>query len=378
MLSRRTFLGAGLGAGAVAFAPGFIPRALADLYGPAAGVAKLNANENPYGPSPKALEAMIEASSKGAFYVGESVERLIDKISERFDLDSDHITLGAGSSGALANLARAKAKEGRILGPDLFWDTTTRLAIRQGGELVRTPKTADLGVDLDALYAAITPDVSMVQICNPNNPTGMLIDAGELKAFCRKAAKKCTVLVDEAYNELTDDPDGNTVAGLINEGYDVVVARTFSKVYGLAGMRVGYLLARPETTELIQSYSLGNYMLNQAGVAGALASFDDWDFVDFSRERIHESRQMIVDAAASLELSVAPSQTSFVFVNLGDVSAELFREEMAKRDVLIRGIYQDYTSWSRVSAGRIEDVQQYVAAMPAALEAAHRRGIAVG
>src|SRR6056297_3167834 len=133
MLSRRTFLGAGFGATAATFTAGHIPLALADLYGPATGVAKLNANENPYGPSPKALKAMAEASGRGAYYVGESVDRLIDKLSERFALDRDHITLGAGSSGALANLARAKAKEGRIVGPDLFWDTTTRLALRQGG-----------------------------------------------------------------------------------------------------------------------------------------------------------------------------------------------------------------------------------------------------
>lgn len=376
MLSRRLFLGAGVGA--TALAVGRIPLALADLYGPAAGIAKLNANENPYGPSAPALKAMAEAGANGAFYVGESVDRLTAMIAERFALATENITLGAGSSGPLANLARAKARTGKILGPDLFWDTTTRLALRQGGELIRTPKTADLSVDLDALYAAITPDVSMVQICNPNNPTGMIIDAEPLKAFCRKASRKCTVLVDEAYNELSDDPDGNSVAGLINEGYDVVVARTFSKVYGLAGMRVGYLLALPETTELLQSYSLGNFMLNQAGIAAAVASFEDRAFIDYSRAKIHESRQMIVEAAERLELTVAPSQTSFVFVNLGDVSADAFREEMEKRNVLIRGIYQDYTGWSRVTAGRVEDVEQYVAAMPAALEAARRRGVALG
>lgn len=375
MLSRRTFLGAGIGAAALLSAR--IPMALADLYGPAAGIAKLDANENPYGPSAAALKAMAEATAQGAYYVGESADRLVAIIGERFSLGEENITLSAGSSPALANLARAKARTGKILGPDLFWDTTTRFALRQGGELVRTAKTDDLSVDLDALYAAITPDVSMVQICNPNNPTGMLIDAEPLKAFCRKASKKCTVLVDEAYNELSDDPEANTVAGLINEGHDVVVARTFSKVYGLAGMRVGYLLAQPETTELIQSYSLGNFTLNQAGIAGAVASFDDRDFIDYSRAKIRESREMIVAAAERLELSVAPSQTSFVFVNLGDVSADAFREEMARRSVMIRGIYQDYTGWSRVTAGRVEDVEQYVAAMPAALEAARRQGRAI-
>ena len=373
MLSRRHFLGATAATTAAITTPG----AFAALYGPAPGIAKLNANENPYGPSPAALKAMTTASAQGAFYVDASVRRLMDMINERFGLTDENLTLSAGSSGALANLARAKAKEGKILGPDLFWDTTTRLALRQGGELIRTPKTDDMGVDLDALYKAITPDVSLVQICNPNNPTGMVIDAAELKAFCRKASKKCTVLIDEAYNEITDDPDGNTVAGLIDEGYDVVVARTFSKVYGLAGMRVGYLLASPETTAAIHNYSLGNYNLNQAGVAGAVASFDDWDFVEYSRARIHESREMIAEAAARLELNIAPSQTSFVFVDLGDVNAELFRQEMEKRNILIRGIYQDYTSWSRVSAGKLEHVERYVAALPEALDAARKAGVSL-
>jgi histidinol-phosphate aminotransferase len=366
MLTRRGFIGSS----AATVALGLAPPALAALYGPEPGIAKLNANENPYGPSPKALKAMTAASAQGAYYVGPSVARLMDMITERFQVDHQQITLSAGSSGALANLARAKAASGKIVGPDLFWDTTTRLALRQGGELIRTPKTADLGIDLDALYAAITPDVSMVQICNPNNPTGMLLDPEALREFCIKASKKCTVLIDEAYNEITDDPEANTMAGLIREGHDVVVARTFSKVYGLAGMRVGYLLATPETSQLVQSYSLGNYMLNQAGVAAAVASFDDWDFVEYSRDRIHESRQMITEAAAAHELAVAPSQTSFVFVDLGGINAEAFRQEMAKRQVLIRGIYQDYTGWSRVSAGKLEHVAMYVKAMPEALAAA--------
>ncbi len=369
MLSRRAFIGGSALTLSVALAR---PSRADLLYGPASGIAKLNANENPYGPSPKALKAMAEATAKGAYYVGPSVERLQAMISERFGLGLESITLSAGSSGALADLARAKAGEGKILGPDLFWDTTTRLALRQGGELIRTPKTDDLGIDLDALYASITPKVSMVQICNPNNPTGMLLDPAKLRAFCLKASKKCTVLVDEAYNEISDDPETNSMVDLVRAGHDVVVARTFSKVYGLAGMRVGYLLATPETTEKVRNYSLGNYMLNQAGVAAAVASFDDSAFVDFSRARIVEAREMISAAAAANELTVAPSQTSFVFVNLGDVNAEAFRQAMAKRQVLIRGIYQDYHHWSRVSAGKLEHVAQYVKTMPAALAEARR------
>ncbi len=377
-LSRRRFFGLGgsalmIGSVAPQVALGLATEPVvasgpASLYGPAPGVAKLNANENPYGPSRRALKAIGEASSSGAYYVGDSVQRLRHMIGERHGLPAAQISLSSGSSGVLTYLAQAKARTGKILGADLFWDTTTQAALRQGGELIRTPATQDLGVDLDALYAAIDADVAMVQICNPNNPTGMLLDPVKLRAFCIKASKKCTVLIDEAYNEITDDPERNSMVSLVREGHDVVVARTFSKIYGLAGMRVGYLMASEHNTALVGQYSLGDYSLNQAGVAAAVASYDDDRFLRFSKERIIEARTMIEAAARSHGLSTAPSQTSFVYVDLGALNAEDFRAAMAKQNVLIRGVYQDYTGWSRVSCGRIDDVAQYAAAMPRALE----------
>lgn len=373
-LSRRRFLGgSALVAGAIAGS--VIPMAASQAamttslkYGPAKGIAKLNANENPYGPSPAALKAMSEASSKGAYYVGESVPTLLSMIAERHGIKESQISLSSGSSGVLTYLAVAKAREGKILGPDLFWDTTTRAALRQGGEMKRIAKTADLSTDLDELYEAITPDVSMVQVCNPNNPTGMVVDAGKLKEFVIKASKKCTVLVDEAYNEITDDPEANSMVPLIKAGHDVFVARTFSKIYGLAGMRVGYMLASEENSELIRKFGLGNYAMNQAGVAAAVATYDDTKFLAMSKQKIVEARGIIMDAVKKNGLTAAPSETSFVFVNLGDLNAEKFRAEMEKQNVLIRGIYQDYTNWSRVSCGMIDDVKQYAAAMPIALE----------
>ena len=369
MLSRRAFLGGSAAALSLAAAN---PSLASVLYGPADGIVKLNANENPYGPSPAAIKAMTEAIRQGAYYVGPSVQTLLSMISERFGIPKEQISLSSGSSGALRSLASAMLEEGNVLGPDLFWDTTTRLAMQQGGELKRTAKTKDLGIDLDAIEAAITPDIAMVQICNPNNPTGMMLDPEELRAFCIKASKKCTVLVDEAYNEVTDDPDGNSMIDLVRDGHDVVVARTFSKLFGMAGMRVGYLMATPETTAKMRRFSNGNYNMNQAGVAGAVASLNDEKFAQYSRAKIREAREMIIDAVKLNGLTAAPSATSFVYVNLGDVDANAFRQAMAERNILIRGVYQDYTAWSRVSAGRLEDVETYVAAMPAALDVARR------
>ena len=127
--------------------------------------------------------------------------------------------------------------------------------------------------------------------------------------FFRKSTKKTIVLIDEAYNELTDDPDANTMIPLIKEGYNVVVARTFSKIYGLAGMRVGYLIADPEMIEKISSFGLGDYSLNQAGVAAAIASYNDEKFLKYSKEKIVEARDMLQDAVKENGLKPLPTST---------------------------------------------------------------------
>lgn len=371
--NRRSFLSAStVLAGTAALSSGMTANAATPRppkYGPEAGVAKLNANENPFGPSPAALRAMMEASAKGAYYVGESVTRLTDMIAERHGLTRDHIMLSSGSSGALTYLALAASQKGSIVGPDLFWETTTAMALAQtGATLKRLPKTEDLTIDLAAMEQALRDDVSMVHVTNPNNPTGSMLPATTLREFCKRVSKRATVLMDEAYNELTDNPEENTMIPLVKAGYDVVVARTFSKIYGLAGMRVGYLIGTPEKILEVRKYGLGSYALNQAGLAAAVASYNDEHFINFSRSNIFEAREMIASAVKANGLDLLPSSTNFMFVDLGTRNAEAFRAAMAERNVLIRGIYRDYDNWSRVSTGLLPDVQQYIAALPAVLD----------
>lgn len=338
-------------------------------YGPKLGIAKLDSNENPYGPSKAALEQMALASAKGAYYASEPYRYLVSMIAEKNSLSPKNISLSSGSSGVLTYAAIAASQTGKILGPDLFWDTTARAPERAGGDKIkRIAKTSDLSIDLDALYAAIDDDVAMVQVTNPNNPTGMLTDARKLREFCIKASKKTLVLVDEAYNEVTDMPAENSMVSLVREGYNVVIAKTFSKLYGLAGMRVGYMMAPEALVEQITRFGLGGYAMNQAGLAAAIASYNDEAFLKMSKSKIIEGREMVNDAVKANGLYALPSQTSFVFVDLGQGNADIFREKMAQQNVLIRGIYQDYKNWSRVSMGLLEDVQKYVDALPRALE----------
>jgi histidinol-phosphate aminotransferase len=341
---------------------------LAPLYGPPPGVAKLNANENPYGPSKAALAAIQEASTAGAYYARESAMALREMIAERNGVDPEYVAISSGSSGGLAATALEAAQRGNILGPDLFWDTTSLSVEEQGvAEIVRLPKHPGLEIDLDAMYASIDDSISMVQVVNPNNPTGMLTDAAALRSFAVKASKKATVLVDEAYNEVTDAPESNTMVGLVRDGHDVIVARTFSKIYGLAGMRIGYIIAQPEKIESIGKYGIGSYGLNQAGLAAAIACYEDEAFMSMSRAKIREGREMVYAALKEQGLTGLPSQTNFIFVDLGDINAQAFREAMEKENVLIRGIYRDYTNMSRVSMGKLEHVEMYVNALPKVL-----------
>lgn len=154
---------------------------------------------------------------------------------------------------------------------------------------------------------------------------------------------------------------------LVKAGHDVIIARTFSKIYGLAGLRIGYIIADPAKIAAIGNFGIGWYGLNQAGLAAAIACYEDEEFMSASRAKIREAREMIYAALKENGLTGLPSQTNFIFADLGAINADAFREAMEKENVLIRGIYRDYTHWSRVSMGRLEHVQMYVDALPRVL-----------
>jgi len=370
--SRRSLMrGATIGAAALGTSPllGGTASAMADVapplpFGPAPGVALLSRNENPYGPAPSAIQAMASTASKGCYYSDQAGAVLTAMIAERFGLDPDHIALSGGSTEALCSIALAWTPKGAILCPDLFWDTTAKYAEAKGAILERVPLGVDMAVDLDAMEAAIGPGTGLVQICNPNNPTGMVLDGDKLRAFIRRVSPNVTVLVDEAYMELTDNPEYSSVVDLVKEGQNLIVTRTFSKIYGMAGLRVGYAIASPDKVAVIRNYMMG-FGGNQAGLAAAIASYNDTSFTSFSKGRITEARAIMLDAVKRAGVEALPSQTNFLFVKVPD--ADKVREAMAAQNIMIRGAYGKWTQWSRVSTGRIEDVKRYAAALPAAL-----------
>ncbi|MFO6430692.1 pyridoxal phosphate-dependent aminotransferase [Erythrobacter sp. W302b] len=365
--TRRSFIaGASLtgGLGAMPFsalgAAVATPTAEPD-FGPKIGQALLSRNENPYGPAPSALRAIAETSKMGCYYADRGLMRLTAMIAERHGVSPAQVVVGAGSTEILCAIALAWGREGAILCPDLFWDTTVIYGERQGITSIRVPLTADMNVDLPAMAAKATDGVALIQLCNPNNPTGVLIEPAALRSFAAQVTPHATLLVDEAYNELTDRPEDNAMVDLVRSGADVIVCRTFSKIYGMAGLRVGYAITSEANAARIQSH-LMSFGGNLAGLAAAIASYDDTPFLTQSRAAVLEGRAMILDAVTRAGLTALPSQTNFVFVKVPD--ADALREAMGQRGISIRGTYGDWKGYSRVSTGRIEDVARYAAALP--------------
>jgi histidinol-phosphate aminotransferase len=366
--TRRSFLaGASLAGGLSTLPFASLSAATAPLgeaepmFGPKRGQALLSRNENPYGPAPSALRAISETAKMGCYYTDRALDRLTAMIAERHSVAPAQVVIGDGSTEILCAIALAWGRKGAILCPDLFWDTTVLYGERQGVTSIRVALAPDMSVDLAAMAGKVGDGVSLIQICNPNNPTGMLIPSGDLRSFAAKVTPTATLLVDEAYNELTDRPEDNSMIDLVRSGADVIVCRTFSKIYGMAGLRVGYAITSEANAATIRSH-LMSFGGNLAGVAAAIASYNDTPFLDQSRAAVLEGREMIMDAVAKAGLKALPSQTNFVFVEVPDANA--LRDAMADQGIAIRGAYGQWAGYSRVSTGRMEDVARYAAALP--------------
>ena len=370
-VSRRNFLSNSIRlatAGATAKVIPFSVMAQPMVYGPREGLAQLHWNENYYGPSELAIKAIKESSHKGAYYPDLLVNRLKAMIAERHDLDTQNITISAGSTQALSYLAQVKSRENPIATTQLTWDSHLGYAQNIGGTVIRIDNGDNLEINLKAIESISAKNVSSVSIVNPNNPTGLLLDSNELRASIINMSKNALVIIDEAYNEITNKPDDNSMIDLVRDGYNVAVSRTFSKIYGLAGERIGYIIAQPDVIDSIKNNGSGEFSVSMGGLAGAIASYNDEAFLKFSKSMILEAKEMVYEGITSNGLTALPSETNFIFVNLGDIDANDFRDEMLKMNILIRGKYGDFNQWSRISMGKLEDIQRYIDAIPIALE----------
>jgi len=351
MFSRRSILNGMLGGMAGLALP---PAVLAQMVGPPHGVIRLTSNENPYGPSPAALAAATEASARGAYYPGKISGDLARVIAAREGIGADGVTLSSGSNEALCAAAMAWGREGRVLAPALTYDLHLGYAQRNGVEVATVPLDPDMGINLDRLARAVDDSVSLVYVCNPNNPTGMLLDGDELRDFCRTVGRKATVVVDEAYNELTEDPAYSSMMDLVRAGENVIVMRTFSKIFGMAGMRIGYAMGRPDLVERVGASVMS--WPNIVGLAMAYVSYTDDEFLAFSRNKILEGREIVNATFRRNGVEPLPSETNFVYADIG-VNVNELAAKMRERNVEIRRSYPPYDTYMRVSMGKLDELE---------------------
>ena len=352
-LTRRSLL-SGLAGGAASLT--LAPSVLAQILGPEPGQIRLTSNENPYGPSASALKAAAEASAKGAYYPGRIARDLMQLIADKHDLGLENVVLSSGSNEALCAAATGWAKHGTIVAPSLTYDLHLNFAARIGAEIVRVPLDDDFAINLARLDGAVDNSVSLVYICNPNNPTGLTLDGDALRDFCRSVGKRATIVVDEAYNELTDKPDYTSMLDLVRAGENVIVMRTFSKLFGMAGLRVGYALGRPDLVARVRNHITS--WPNIVGLAAAHASYQDEDFIEFSTAKIVEGRRIVNRALRSQGIEPLESQTNFVFADIGR-NVNDFSALMRERNVQIRRSYAPYDTHMRVSMGKLDELEVF-------------------
>ena len=318
------------------------------------GQIRLMFNENPYGPSPTALAEVAKILPMPAYYPGQIENDLMSLFIDRHNLDRDQVFLASGSNEGLQAAMMAFGKHGKVISPALTYSDHLLFAEKLGVDVQRIPLCDDMSIDLEAMARAVDDSVSLVYLCNPNNPTGIAIDGDELRSFCRELDGRVPLLIDEAYNELTDKPDYTSMVDLVRGGANILITRTFSKIFGMAGLRVGYGMGHPHIVSVVKD----NVMAwpNGVGLYAAYHSYLDEDFIAFSREKVLQGREMLNATFRQHGIEPLPSQTSFVYANIGR-DADEFEAAMAARNVKIRGAYEGYNTFSRVSVGRLEELE---------------------
>ena len=318
------------------------------------GQIRLMFNENPYGPSPRALAEVAKILPKTAYYPGAIEDDLMGLFMARHQLDREQVFLASGSNEGLQAAMMAFGKHGKVISPTLTYSDHLHYAEKLGVAVHRVPLSDDMAIDLEAMARAVDDSVSLVYLCNPNNPTGMAIDGDELRSFCREVSPRVPILIDEAYNELTDKPDYTSMVDLVREGANILITRTFSKIFGMAGLRVGYGMGHPDMVSVVNDNVMA--WRNGVGLYAAYHSYLDEDFIAFSRDKILQGREMVNATFRRHGIEPLPSQTSFVYADI-QRDADVFKAKMAARNVKIRGIYEGYDTYSRVSMGRIEELE---------------------
>ena len=319
-------------------------------------------NENPYGPSPAAQLAVSRAIGSSCRYPSDDqINEFTAAIARHEGVAGDHIVLGTGSGELLRALGLLCAG-GEIVAAEPTYAELTDYARKRGVEVRFVPVDAQLRHDLPAMAAAVSAHTRAVYLCNPNNPTGTAVPAADIRDFVRSLPPGVLSIVDEAYMDFTTGSGVSSVADLAQAERRVIILRTFSKIHGMAGVRCGYGIARPDLAAELAGACMTTP--NIFAVRGARASLDDRAFLSRCRSRILASRTRITGELTRLGLKYAEPQGNFVFFDTGMPLGD-FQQRMASRDILVGRLFAPYDRWCRLTIGTEPEVDAFLRALRA-------------
>jgi len=333
-------------------------------------VIKLASNENPLGPSPKAVEAIRQALPKLNLYPDGQSYTLRQALADFLGVGPDLVTVGNGADGIIMQTCMAYLDEGDevIVSASSFpvYDIYTHV---MRAELVKTPLTKDYRLDLDAMAEAITPETKLIFVCNPNNPTGTIVTATEVTALMERVPDDVLVIFDEAYYELVGAGDRRhpedypQTLDYVHQGRcNVLIMRTFSKVFGLAGVRLGYAIAVPEVLAPLNRVK-EPFAVNLLAQAAGVAALDDMDFLRKTVEATQRERDFLFQQFEALGLEPIRSHTNFMLVKIGPEACSV-QEALVRRGVILRPCTgYDLPSFLRVTVGSREQNERLLAAL---------------
>lgn len=321
----------------------------------------LRSNENPYGPSALAKKAMLQSITTSNRYNWELSTKLATFIANQHQLSADYIMMGAGSAELLELVARYSAlKQGNFIIADPTFDYWVIAAEESGLKRISIPLTASKEHDLNAMYNAIQADTRLIYICNPNNPTGTICERKALEDFIQAASKKALILVDEAYLDYSDE---SSLSSLVKTNKNLVITGTFSKIHGLAGARIGYAIAHPDTINnlsRLQAWPSGT--VNVISAAGALASYQDHSFKQETKALNQKARTYTISELEKRNIHCIPSHSNFIYFSLKDYKKDYF-DQLNQHQIQGTKIYEEKGQWSRITIGTMHEMEQFIQAL---------------
>jgi histidinol-phosphate aminotransferase len=330
-----------------------------ELGAEADAIVKLASNENPIGPSPKAVQAMHDALENAHLYPDGAGFYLCRAVAARLGLAPDNIIFGNGSNEMIEFLGHAFLNPGdHVITSQYAFIIYKLLATSFAARTIEVP-TPEFEQDLDATLDAITPKTRLIFIPNPNNPTGTLIAQHKIDSFMSRVPERIIVVFDEAYFEFLDHPPDTL--RFVREGRYVVVLRTFSKIHGLAGLRIGYAVSPPDLIAVLHK-TRQPFNVNSIAQAGALAALEDRTHQRETKRVVDEGRIYLQQEFAKMKIRFVPGVANFLMVNVGNGPA-IF-EKLLARKIIVRPLKgYNLPEWIRISVGTMEENKKCIAAL---------------